>query len=162
MESEIRCILLCVVKLNPSILSHYKMIKTKLSIHSLIIIACVIFSLYYQQIQTIESAKHESKPFGIIANGKPSNDTSKWENNEEIQILREYLRIPSVHPNIDYEPCVEFLKKQTESLDLPISIHYPVNAKNPVVVITWPGLHAESPSIMLNSHMDVVPVYEEF
>lgn len=25
-----------------------------------------------------------------------------WEKNEEIQIFREYLRIPSVHPNIDY------------------------------------------------------------
>lgn len=27
---------------------------------------------------------------------------SAWENNEEIKIFREYLRIPSVHPNIDY------------------------------------------------------------
>lgn len=26
----------------------------------------------------------------------------KWENNEEIQIFREYLKVPSVHPNIDY------------------------------------------------------------
>lgn len=29
-------------------------------------------------------------------------------------------------------------------------------------MITWPGLHAELPSIMLNSHMDVVAVYEQF
>lgn len=27
---------------------------------------------------------------------------SKWENNEEIQIFREYLRIESVHPNVNY------------------------------------------------------------
>lgn len=27
---------------------------------------------------------------------------AEWENNEEIKIFREYLRIPSVHPNIDY------------------------------------------------------------
>lgn len=27
---------------------------------------------------------------------------SKWENNEEIEIFREYLRIPTVHPNVDY------------------------------------------------------------
>jgi len=27
---------------------------------------------------------------------------SKWENNEEIQIFREYLQIPTVHPNVDY------------------------------------------------------------
>lgn len=26
----------------------------------------------------------------------------RWENNEEIKIFREYLRIPSVHPNVDY------------------------------------------------------------
>lgn len=26
----------------------------------------------------------------------------KWKDNEEIQIIREYLQIPSVHPNIDY------------------------------------------------------------
>lgn len=27
---------------------------------------------------------------------------SAWEDNEEIKIFREYLRIPSVHPNVDY------------------------------------------------------------
>lgn len=27
---------------------------------------------------------------------------SKWANNEEIRLFREYLRIPTVHPNIDY------------------------------------------------------------
>jgi aminoacylase len=25
-----------------------------------------------------------------------------WDDDEEIQIFREYLRIPSVHPDIDY------------------------------------------------------------
>lgn len=33
---------------------------------------------------------------------------SKWENNDEIQILREYLRIPSVYPNIDYGKSLEW------------------------------------------------------
>lgn len=27
---------------------------------------------------------------------------SSWEDNEEIKLFREYLRIPSVHPDIDY------------------------------------------------------------
>lgn len=27
---------------------------------------------------------------------------SKWDSNEEIQLFREYLKIPSVHPNINY------------------------------------------------------------
>ncbi|XP_031625543.1 aminoacylase-1-like [Contarinia nasturtii] len=86
---------------------------------------------------------------------------ANWENNEEIEIFREYLRIPSVHPNIDYEPCVEFLKKQAKSLDLPVSVYYPVNDKNPVVVLTWKGTQPNLQSIILNSHMDVVPVFEE-
>lgn len=30
---------------------------------------------------------------------------SGWESNEEIQIFREYLRIASVHPDIDYSEC---------------------------------------------------------
>lgn len=25
-----------------------------------------------------------------------------WNNNEEIEIFREYLRIPTVHPNVNY------------------------------------------------------------
>ncbi len=28
--------------------------------------------------------------------------SSPWFGNEEIRILREYLRIPTVHPNINY------------------------------------------------------------
>lgn len=37
----------------------------------------------------------------------------KWENNEEITIFREYLRIPSVHPDIDYsEEEVKILIRQ--------------------------------------------------
>lgn len=105
---------------------------------------------------------------------------SKWENNEEIEILREYLRIPSVPPNIDYgtyclyqkeiiftftshhlEPCVKFLKRQAKSLDLTVAVHHPANDKNPVVVLTWIGSEPNLPSIILNSHMDVVPVFPD-
>lgn len=34
---------------------------------------------------------------------------AEWENNEEIKIFREYLRIPSVHPNIDYSKLLILL-----------------------------------------------------
>lgn len=34
-----------------------------------------------------------------------------WEDNEEIKIFREYLQIPSVHPNVDYgELCFFFIE----------------------------------------------------
>jgi aminoacylase len=44
-------------------------------------------------------------------------------------------------------------------LDLPIKI-YELAAGKPIVIITWLGEEPDLPSIMLNSHMDVVPVYE--
>ncbi|KAJ3643732.1 hypothetical protein Zmor_026426 [Zophobas morio] len=74
--------------------------------------------------------------------------------------FREYLKIPSVHPNINYEPCVEFLKKQATSLGLPVKIYH-VKPTKPIVVITWIGTQPNLPTIMLNSHMDVVPVFED-
>lgn len=46
-------------------------------------------------------------------------------------------------------------------MNLPVSIYYQ-DPQNPVVVMTWIGFQPELPSIMLNSHMDVVPVFEEY
>lgn len=60
------------------------------------------------------------------------------------------------------EPCVGFLERQADNLELPVSVYYPGNEDNPVVVMTWQGSQPELPSIMLNSHMDVVPVSQEF
>lgn len=72
----------------------------------------------------------------------------------------EYLRIPSVHPDVNYDQCVKFLKKQASDLNLPIEIYSVVTGK-PIVVITWVGQEPSLPAIMLNSHMDVVPVFPE-
>ncbi|XP_013137376.1 PREDICTED: aminoacylase-1-like [Papilio polytes] len=85
---------------------------------------------------------------------------SEWEKDEVIQRFREYLRIPTVHPNVDYNDCVNFLKRQADLLNLPYEVHELLE-KKPVVLITWQGTQPELPSILLNSHMDVVPVYEE-
>ncbi|KAJ4450809.1 hypothetical protein ANN_02239 [Periplaneta americana] len=74
--------------------------------------------------------------------------------------FREYLRIPSVHPNVNYDECVNFLKRQAGDLDLPLKI-VELEAEKPIVIITWLGNDPTLPSIILNSHMDVVPVFEE-
>ncbi|KAM8703846.1 hypothetical protein ACLKA7_008470 [Drosophila subpalustris] len=86
---------------------------------------------------------------------------AEWENNEEIKIFRDYLRINTAHPNIDYSACVEYLKKQAASLHLPVDVLYPANEDNPVVVMKWEGKQPELPSVILNSHTDVVPVFPE-
>ncbi|EDV42526.2 uncharacterized protein Dana_GF16976 [Drosophila ananassae] len=87
--------------------------------------------------------------------------SEQWENNEEINIFREYLRIPSVHPDVDYTACVDFLRRQASSLHLPMEVVHPVMVSKPVVVIKWLGKSPDLPSIILNSHMDVVPVFKE-
>lgn len=50
---------------------------------------------------------------------------------------------------------------QATRLDLPIRVYYPGSETRPVVVLTWIGLQPDLPSIVLNSHMDVVPAFEE-
>ena len=58
------------------------------------------------------------------------------------------------------DDCVQFLQKQAKTLDLSIKVHNVV-PKKPIVVLTWIGTEPNLPSIFLNSHMDVVPVYED-
>jgi aminoacylase len=57
-------------------------------------------------------------------------------------------------------PCVEFLRKLADDLGLNFTVEYP--ASKPIVILTWIGSQPELKSILLNSHMDVVPVFEEF
>lgn len=56
---------------------------------------------------------------------------------------------------------MEFLRAQATRLDLPMRVHHPGSQTRPVVVITWIGSQPNLPSIVLNSHMDVVPVFED-
>lgn len=72
----------------------------------------------------------------------------------------EYLKIASVHPDADYADCVRFLRKQATILHLAIKVITLV-PKKPIVILTWLGSNPELPAILLNSHMDVVPVSEE-
>lgn len=107
---------------------------------------------------------------------------SKWESNEDVQRFREYLRIPTVQPDVNYgivltnddfllpcyiindiflslkDECVSFLKRQADELGLPVEIYYPAYPTKPVVILTWQGTDPTLESILLNSHMDVVPV----
>lgn len=57
---------------------------------------------------------------------------------------------------------MQFLQKQAESLDLISNTYYPHSPSRPVVVLTLLGTDHGLPSIMLNSHMDVVAVDEKY
>lgn len=87
------------------------------------------------------------------------NMTANNKNNQAIANFVEYLKIPSVQPDVNYDDCVNFLKKQAKELGLPIKV-YEVKPRKPVVVLSWAGQDETLPSVLLNSHMDVVPVFE--
>lgn len=54
------------------------------------------------------------------------------------------------------------MKLLANEIDLKCSTFYPANKLKPTVVISLIGSEPSLPSILLNSHMDVVPVFEEF
>lgn len=55
--------------------------------------------------------------------------------------------------------CVRFLERQAKSLSLQCQIVY-IKPQKPIVIISWIGKEPQIQSILLNSHMDVVPVFE--
>ncbi|XP_060530070.1 aminoacylase-1 isoform X2 [Cylas formicarius] len=89
-----------------------------------------------------------------------SADQKRALDAQAVNNFREYLQIPSVHPDVNYDGCVKFLRSQAQSLDLPVKIITLVTGK-PIVILTWIGKEPHIPSILLNSHMDVVPVFED-
>ncbi|KAJ2255603.1 adenylate cyclase [Coemansia sp. RSA 455] len=78
-----------------------------------------------------------------------------------VQRFIEYLRIKTVQPTPDYSTCTKFLQQQALELGLKFQAKEYVAGK-PVVILSWAGTSPELPSIILNSHTDVVPVFEEF
>ncbi|KAG0475295.1 hypothetical protein HPP92_014981 [Vanilla planifolia] len=70
--------------------------------------------------------------------------------------FQEYLRIDTSHPSPDYAAATRFLLAQAESLGLSAKTLEFAPGK-PLVLLSWPGLRPSLPSLLLNSHTDVVP-----
>jgi aminoacylase len=74
--------------------------------------------------------------------------------------FREYLRIKTVQPEPDYQSAIGFIERQAHEIGLTYKC-IEVAKGYPVAILSWYGSQPDLPSIMLNSHMDVVPVYPE-
>ncbi|KAF8923032.1 adenylate cyclase, partial [Dissophora ornata] len=74
--------------------------------------------------------------------------------------FREYLRIKTVQPKPDYAGSTAFLIRQAEEIGMPYKIVECV-ADKPTVIMTFEGTDPSLPSLLLNSHTDVVPVFPE-
>jgi len=83
--------------------------------------------------------------------------TKLKEEHPAVSRFREYLRCNTMHPKPDYTSAVEFLKQQADDVGLAFNIFRP--AGDPIVIMSWIGQDPSKPSLLLNSHMDVVPVF---
>ncbi|KRZ19782.1 Aminoacylase-1 [Trichinella pseudospiralis] len=77
-----------------------------------------------------------------------------------VKRFQEYLQIKTVHPHPDYAKAVQYLKQIGESIPLKCEV-FTITSGNLLLIMTLEGTEPSLPSILLNSHMDVVPVYEE-
>ncbi|EXB40434.1 hypothetical protein L484_013737 [Morus notabilis] len=73
-----------------------------------------------------------------------------------ISRFQQYLRINTAHPNPQYSEAADFILSQANSLSLHSQTLEFVPGK-PLVLLKWPGSDPTLPSILLNSHTDVVP-----
>lgn len=74
-----------------------------------------------------------------------------------LELLKRYVRINTAHPRPDYKQAIALFRTQAlvdgfgvKEIELP--------SGNPVLIITLPGMDPKLPSLVLNHHMDVVPV----
>lgn len=51
----------------------------------------------------------------IMKSDEHTKQLQSWDMNEEIQIFREYLRFPTVHPSIDYRESFALKVKSSSS-----------------------------------------------
>ncbi|PIN15718.1 Aminoacylase ACY1 [Handroanthus impetiginosus] len=81
------------------------------------------------------------------------------DNKDSLSIIsrfQEYLRINTAHPNPTYNEAAEFISSQAKTLSLDSQILEFVKGK-PLVLLKWAGKNPALQSILLNSHIDVVP-----
>ncbi|CAL1528246.1 unnamed protein product, partial [Lymnaea stagnalis] len=83
------------------------------------------------------------------------------EENESVSRFREYLRINTMQPNPDYDAALCFLQKQASEIGMEFKILESGIEGKPIGLMTLQGLKPELRSILLTSHMDVVPVFPE-
>ncbi|CAF0840138.1 unnamed protein product [Adineta ricciae] len=81
------------------------------------------------------------------------------ENQVAIERFVQYIQIKTVQPKPDYQSAFEFLKNYAEELDLEYTL-VTTGEDRQAAVLTWSS-SSDAESILLLSHIDVVPVFEE-
>jgi aminoacylase len=86
------------------------------------------------------------------------------ENNKRdanyVEEFREYLQIDTRQPDPDYSFAINYLKNKCVPLGFNWDVKEYVKGK-PILILTLKGTEMSKPSIVLNSHVDVVPTVDE-
>uniref|UniRef100_A0A8C5AX89 N-acyl-aliphatic-L-amino acid amidohydrolase n=1 Tax=Gadus morhua TaxID=8049 RepID=A0A8C5AX89_GADMO len=91
--------------------------------------------------------------------GGPCSTQGSSGEDPSVSLFREYLRLKTVHPEPDYDAALRFLDRIAEELDLPMK-KIELFPRRVLSIMTWEGTNPALKSILLNSHTDVVPVYQ--
>eukprot|EP01116_Phalansterium_solitarium_P018824 TRINITY_DN510_c1_g1_i1.p1 TRINITY_DN510_c1_g1~~TRINITY_DN510_c1_g1_i1.p1 ORF type:complete len:410 (+),score=169.18 TRINITY_DN510_c1_g1_i1:50-1279(+) len=76
---------------------------------------------------------------------------------KSVSLFRAFLRLRTEHPTPDYESAVSFLRERAEDYGLQFQ-RLEFHPGKPIALLTWEGSDPSLPSVLLNSHTDVVPV----
>ncbi|KNA12602.1 hypothetical protein SOVF_124430 [Spinacia oleracea] len=85
-----------------------------------------------------------------------TSSSSSSSSSSIISRFQEYLQINTAYPKPNYYEAVDFILSQAKSLSLE-SQTFEFVKDNPLVLLKWPGKNPKLPSVLLNSHTDVVP-----
>ncbi|CAF0741611.1 unnamed protein product [Adineta steineri] len=86
--------------------------------------------------------------------------TEKDKDEVALQRFVEYIQIKTVQPEPDYDSAMKFLKNYAQELGLEYRA-VTLDESRQACLLTWPSKSSTETSIVLNSHIDVVPVFEE-
>ena len=103
------------------------------------------------------SLSHTLSGSFVYYSPRSSDMASTDGEHEAVTTLREYLRVRTDHPQPDYAAAVAFLQRYlaTHLPELPTRI-VGSHADRPILIATLEGSDPTLPSILLNSHTDVV------
>lgn len=80
----------------------------------------------------------------------------------ETNKLLEYLRIKTVQPEPDYETAIKFIRQYSEEIGFDSYKEVEVHPNRIVCILTYLGKSPEKPTLLLNSHIDVVPCDDKY
>ncbi|MQL76624.1 hypothetical protein Taro_009008 [Colocasia esculenta] len=92
----------------------------------------------------------------LLSSATPAAAAYAAEDAAAISRFRQYLQINTSHPNPDYAGTTAFILSLARELALDSEVLEFVPGK-PLVLLKWPGRDPSLPSVLLNSHTDVVP-----